>query len=484
MLASLLIALAVLTVRARFNDSDMWWHLKTGEIIANTHSIPTTDLFSYTTNHHAWIPHEWLAQLLIYNTWRLGGYPGLMLCFCVVTAALLVAGYILCALYSGNSKTALIGALTIWLVSTTVFSIRPQLIGYLLLIVELLIIHLGSTRNSRWFFALPPLFALWVNCHGSFFFGFLLLGLFLFCSFFNFQIGLLISNPWNTPRRRAFSIATLLSAAALFLNPVGIKQVLYPLDTLLHQHIVTTQIQEWQPLLMSDPRGLALLGVLVCIVLLLILRQSELYWHELLTLAIGTILALNHQRMAVVFGILAAPTLSRLLAPTWDRYNAEQDRPIPNAVLIIAALAIAFFSIPNRQSLAQQVDEGNPVQAVNFIRDNHLHGNMLNAFDYGGYLIWALPDHPVFVDGRADVFEWSGVLTDFSQWATLQTDPNTLLDKYQVSFCLLQRTSLMARVLPLLPNWKQIYSDNSATIFIRSAPQTAPPQALGSNPAQ
>ncbi|HJY05956.1 MAG TPA: hypothetical protein VJ323_06540, partial [Bryobacteraceae bacterium] len=53
MLAGMLVVLAVLTVRSRFNDPDMWWHLKTGEIIWNTHRIPTVDLFSYTTNHHA-----------------------------------------------------------------------------------------------------------------------------------------------------------------------------------------------------------------------------------------------------------------------------------------------------------------------------------------------------------------------------------------------------------------------------------------------
>jgi len=58
MLAGLLALLAVVTVRSRFDDPDLWWHIQTGQIIWNTHSIPVTDLFSYTTNHHAWIPHE------------------------------------------------------------------------------------------------------------------------------------------------------------------------------------------------------------------------------------------------------------------------------------------------------------------------------------------------------------------------------------------------------------------------------------------
>ncbi len=96
MLAGLLVVLAVLTVRSRFDDPDMWWHLKTGEIIWTTHTIPTTDLFSYTTNHHAYVAHEWLSQVLIYGAYKFGGYPGLMLWLCFFTSALFIAGYGLC----------------------------------------------------------------------------------------------------------------------------------------------------------------------------------------------------------------------------------------------------------------------------------------------------------------------------------------------------------------------------------------------------
>jgi hypothetical protein len=94
---------------------------------------------------------------------------------------------------------------------------------------------------------------------------------------------------------------------------------------------------------------------------------------------------------------------------------------------------------------------------------------MLNAFDYGGYLIWALPEQPVFLDGRADVYEWSGVLDEFAKWATLQSDPNALLNKYDVNFCILERGSLSANVMPLLPNWKVVYFDDVSVIFVRSA---------------
>src|SRR5229473_381856 len=91
MVAATLVVVTVLTVGSRFNDPDLWWHLKTGEIIWNTHSIPRTDLFSFTTNNHAWTAHEWLSQVTIYGAWRLGGNAGLMLWLCVSSSLLFIA---------------------------------------------------------------------------------------------------------------------------------------------------------------------------------------------------------------------------------------------------------------------------------------------------------------------------------------------------------------------------------------------------------
>jgi hypothetical protein len=232
-------------------------------------------------------------------------------------------------------------------------------------------------------------------------------------------------------------------------------------------------VDEWMPLRMSDARGLGFLAVFGCLPLLVITQRSELFFDEFIVLATGSWLAVSHQRMVFVFGILAAPVLSRLLSTCWDGYDATQDRPLPNAILIAISVLIVVLGFPNRHSLAQQVENGSPVKAVEFIQTHHLSGPMLNEYAYGGYLIWAAPDHPVFIDGRGDVFEWTGVFAQFGKWATLQSNPNTLLDKYGIRFCVLGRTSPMTHVLPLLPNWKSVYSDNMTTIFVRTE-QTIP----------
>jgi hypothetical protein len=469
-MASSLAVLAELSVRGRLNDPDMWWHLKYGEIIWTRHAIPTVDLFSYTALHHSLVPQEWLSQLMMYAAYKLDGYVGLMLWSCVLATALFVVGYVLSSLYSGNSKIGLLGAIVLWLFSTSGLSIRPQMVGYLLLAVELLFLYFGWSRSPRWLLCLPPLFAVWVNCHGSFLLGLIVLVAILPCSFVGFHKGALVSVPWDSGRRRMLLLALGLSGGAVFLNPVGWRQVWYPVDTMLHQPANLSYVQEWLPLPLQSGRGIGLLCVLALVFLVLILRRSQvLYLHELVLLAMGAWMALNHRRLVFVFGILAAPIVARLCSDFWNRYEKEKDRPAPNLIFIGVVAVALFLGFPGRQVLAKQVSDGSPVKAVEYIQSHHLSGNMLNEYEYGGYLIWTLPEHPVFIDGRADLYEWAGVLHQYEKWAQLQADPNALLDKYNVSFCLLESGSSMVYVFPLMKNWKQVYSDRASVIFVRTA---------------
>jgi hypothetical protein len=469
-LAGVLLPFAVLNARSRFNDPDLWWHLKMGQVILKTHAIPSTDIFSYTARNQAIVPQEWLSEISIYSSYLWNGYSGLMLWLCVFTAALLCLAYVLCSLYSGNPKVAFPGALGIWFFSGIVFTIRPQLIAYGLLALELILIQLGRTRNPRWFLLIPLVFVVWINCHGSFVLGLVVAGVYLFSSFFRFELGSLEAQPWNARTRNMFLLAMVLSVPALFVNPAGLHQILYPFDAFINQSQGLANVEEWAPLKMNTPSGIALLAVLLCCLLLPLLRKSVLYWDELLLLGLGTWLAVSHIRMLVLFGMLAVPVLVRQLAGSWDGYNPEQDRIWPNAVFLAVSLIVAYLAFPNKSNLEAQVGEQSPVKAVEFLETNRPVGPMLNDYAYGGYLIWAAPQYPVMIDGRTDLYIWSGFLGEYGSWATLQSDPRVLLDKYKVGFCFLNRNAPMAHVLPLMPDWKQVYSDDRAVIFARNAP--------------
>jgi hypothetical protein len=469
MLATTLIALAMLTVRSRFNDPDLWWHLRTGQIIWTSGAIPRTDLLSFTTGQHPWVASEWLSQLSIYLAWRAGDYSGLMLWFFLVAAVLLIIQYVSCRLYSGNAKIAFLGALVTWFFSTIGLAIRPQLLGFTFLACELLILHLGRARDRRWFFLLPLLFAVWVNSHGSFFFGVLVLAVFLISGLFNVTAGLLQSRPFDPAHRKALLWAAGFSVAGLFANPLGIELLAYPLRTVFDQRMQLDAVAEWQRLSFDDIRAFGLLALAGAILLIALIRRTTLYLDELALLAMAFGMAILHQRFLFAWGIIAAPILCRQLAGAEDQHDRVRDRPLANAVFILASLAVSFAAFPAHNALVSQVRRGNPVEAVDFIRRSHLTGRMLNQYVYGGYLSWALPEQKVFIDGRADVYAWTGVFEDYGAWATLRDDPRRLLDKYRIDWCLLSQSAPLTRVMRYLPGWSERYSDSGSVIFTRDS---------------
>lgn len=467
MLVALLLVLTTVSVRNRFNDPDLWWHLKTGELIWKTHSIPRVDLFSFTAAGHPWIAQEWLSQVVIYGAYHLGGYSGLMLWLCAMAAALVLTAYALSALYSGNAKIAFLGGVVTWLFATVGLAIRPHLIGYLLLICELAILQLGREGDRRWFYALPPLFALWINFHSSFVFGLVILGIMLGCSFLDFEWGLLFSERWSARKRTALMIAAMLSAAALFLNPLGSKLIWYPFDVMFHQPLNLSFVNEWQQPNFGNARGLTLLGVGGLILAVTLVRCVKLRAEEAALLGLLFYFGVRHGRMVFLFGIVAGPILCRLLADAWENYDARRDRMWPNGVLMLLAAIAMVTAFPGVSEIQTQINKANPAKAVEFLQRSGLSGRMLNDYGYGGYLIWAVPERKVFVDGRADVYEPAGVLADYMQFMSLDVDPQTVLQKYKVDFCLVAQDDPIAKVLPLIPGWKKVYGDAQAAIFAR-----------------
>src|SRR5258708_5419172 len=157
-----------------------------------------------------------------------------------------------------------------------------------------------------------------------------------------------------------------------------------------------------------------MLAVAAFISLWTLLRRAVLYLDELVLFGLGFGMAARHHRMLFVFGVLAAPILCRLLSNAWERYEPARDRCSANAVMMLLASIVVAFSFPGAAELEAQVKKDNPTKAVEYIRRTGLSGRMLNDYVYGGYLIWALPEHKVFMDGRADVYEWTGVLSEFA----------------------------------------------------------------------
>jgi hypothetical protein len=466
MLATGLAVVCCLTVRDRFNDPDLWFHLRLGQVVWETHSIPVADLFSYTVNGHFWIAHEWLAELGMYWVYRFAGYTGLMICFSILSSLIPVLVYVLCYRWTQHAIASFLGGILCWFFATIGFAIRPQLLGYTFLALEILMLEMASV-NKRWLWLLPPLFAVWVNCHGSFSFGMALLSVYWVCSFANGKWGMVIADPWEKESHKQIGIALVFCGAALLCNPVGIRLLLYPLNVAFQQTTGLQAVHEWMAPDPSSARGMGAIVSVIGILLASLLRRTELRLRELVLVALGFGLAMQHVRMLIVFGIVTAPVLCRVLAPVLGR-DGKEDHPIANSIMITASLCVIALGFPNLAAIQQQIQKGNPVDAVDFIRRTHLRGPMLNEYVFGDYLTWALKEEKVFIDGRGDVYDWTGVFAEFGRWATLSEDPEILLNKYKVRFCLLAKGSPMAQVLPYMPEWSRVYTDDIAVIFVRA----------------
>jgi hypothetical protein len=230
----------------------------------------------------------------------------------------------------------------------------------------------------------------------------------------------------------------------------------------MRQPVMVGNVEEWQPPEWSDPRGWGMIAATAGILALLWPRR-RIRPVDLLLLGAAFVLAARYVRMLFVFGIVAGPLLARAFAPMLGK-DRGRGQPVANGVLLTVFAAVVVWFFPGAAGLREQVRRQMPVDAVEYIRRAGLRGPMFNEHVFGGYLMWAMPEHKTFVDGRGDVFDWTGVLKEYGQ--ALAQDPNIVLNKYRVGFCLVSKRSPRAK----LAGWRQAYADDVALVLVRGTP--------------
>lgn len=314
MLVSGLLFLTFWTCSTRFDDPDLWWHLKLGQTMWSTGQIPSTDQFSFTAHGSYWIAHEWLSQTILYGVYQAGGLVGLQIGFCIVASLIVGLTYLLCSLWSGTWKVALVGGMGALVFLTVSLSIRPLLLGHLFLVLELLLLYAGIAKGRLvWMAALPVLFVIWANSHGSFLFGLALLCATVAGHCFRFE-GWKLRRTGTARELKWLGIVVALCMLAPLVNPVGPALAVYPIDVLLFQPDNTGSIQEWAALDLFEPRGMGLVGVLAFVIAMVVAFRRKLTAGEWCALLVTAGMALQHTRMLPIFGFVACPIVCRMLA--------------------------------------------------------------------------------------------------------------------------------------------------------------------------
>jgi hypothetical protein len=177
------------------------------------------------------------------------------------------------------------------------------------------------------------------------------------------------------------------------------------------------------------------------------------------------VLACLHVRFLLIFVPFFAPLLARVFARWLPPYNRAIDKYVLNGIAIAGVAAAMIHYFPSRANLEEKAAKESPIQAIEYLRHHAVPGPMYDAYNFGGYLV--LADQKVFIDGRSELYEKGGVLSDYMKVSTLKPGALDVLRRYQIQSCLLVRDEPLATVLAALPDWQKVYSDNTSTLFVR-----------------
>jgi hypothetical protein len=483
--ARLVVALAlagIFAMAARPSvDTDTWWHLRAGAWMFEHGQILTHDEFSLTRHGQPWVNHSWLSQLPLYGLWTLFGYAGLNL----ATALLVTAAFWLVYLQLEGSAYLKAFVLVMAAAASHVYwSARPQLVSFFLAAVFAYVVHQFRWRGHDRLWLLPVLMVLWVNLHGGFAIGFLLLLFTLVGQASSRLLGHSGAGVVGWSGLLKLAGVALVCAATVIVNPYGFELYTYPLRT-VSIGVLQEFIQEWQSPNFHMREMQLFLWMLLAVVAALGISRRRIDLTDLALMSGFTYLALLAARNIPMAALVAAPLIARHAAAgvqdLWARHPRlaalldpqPSGRTVPTlnwallglillAVMVKAADAVLIST--NERFLQSRV----PIGATRFLQTAQPAGPLFNAYNWGGYLVWHLyPAYPVFVDGRTDLYD-DALLREYLSVALGQPGYAAVLDKYGLNLVLIETGSVLDEHLRFDPAWRLRYADAVAVVYQRT----------------
>jgi hypothetical protein len=475
MLGTMLVGASFVVVRAFNVDPDLWWHVKTGELILSTHKWATTDPYSYTSHGAPWMSCEWLGDVLFAAVYRVGGLRGLEALLIVLASAVMLALYGLATLRSGNSKAGFVAAAALLALANLSFTLRPQMLGYLFLIVTLIALERFKQGKQRAVWLLPILFLVWINTHGSWIVGLGVIALYIACGLVDFQMRRLETRRWTKSERLRLETVFMLCLATIPITPYGTRLAMYPFTVASSLPVSVASVLEWQVMPFNLAGGKIFLVLILVFFLMQMVFRFSWSLFEVLLLIGGVGLACLHLRFVMLFVPFFAPLLATVVARWLAAYDKAKDQYLLNFALTMGIVIAMVHYFPPRKDLEKVVADKFPVQALEYLNDHPVPGPMLNSYGFGGYLI--LSGYKTFIDGRSELFEQTGILDDYMHITLLRPGAMQVLSGYHVRSCLMQRGEPLSTVLGAMPEWQTVYSDPVSVIFVRRDAFQTPTQA-------
>lgn len=470
-------------------DTDFWWHLKTGQYIAQRHALPAPDPFAYSTAmnplaypgedqvRHFNLTHEWLSQVMLYGVYSVGGLPVVVLVRAALLAGLCALVGVLAARRTGKFYVGITAVFATASLAKWAAVDRPMIVSFLFVAVFITVLEF---RRGLWL--LPALALVWANCHGGFFLAWVVL--LAYCA-----ESIPFVTRWNFVKARAMParerrrlwLVTACAIAASGLNPSGFGVV----STLFsyRQSPLTANLIEWHPpYLWGEPYAFDLL--LYAAALLLIISWRKVWLTDWLLFAAFAAAALLAFRNIMLIGVLA-PILIAAYFPFRFRVPRLAVWAVPALLGIVLATGVARGSFFQLRGAMWKF----PVGAADYLLANHVPGRVFNTYEHGGYLIWRLwPQYEVFIDGRAisesTNKDYQQILYNLGSEVDQVTGPRAaLLDRYGIQAVVMNTFEYntggiyaLAMALAKAPSsdWELVYDDAQTLVFLRHPPAGTP----------
>jgi hypothetical protein len=474
-------------------DAGIGWHIRTGQLILANHAVPRVDPFSSSMSGQPWFAWEWLYDLAAGELDARLGLNGVVWLTAVVIAVVFAWLFQMLLRRGVNLAVALVLVLLALAASMIHFLARPHVVSWLFTLIWFWILdspeeYSLSARSRRRLWILPLLMLVWVNVHGGFLVGFVLLAIFWLDAMWtrlttkDERIEYILRKI--AARKRAVDLfwVGLVSLAASLANPYGWKLYAH-IYSYLSCRFLMDHIEEFQS---PNFHGIAqrCFVVLVLITLaVLALRDSRrnVRLSSVLTILFAVYAGLYASRNIPVSSLLLVLAVAPLISWETSRggflhrmqqmESRQRGHAWPIAVVILTLFVAANSGRVGSSVLMNAHFDPNhmPVEAVNFISENHVPGPILSPDSWGGYLIYRLyPNQRAVVDDRHD-FYGEGFLKSYLKTIHVEADWREFIKEYKPSCLLLPRNSPLASVLIESHDWKAIYADDVAIAFVKNS---------------
>jgi hypothetical protein len=463
---------------AGFDDPDFFWHIAYGQWILAHHALPAGDIFSWTMPGKPYLMTQWLGEVLMAIAYDSGGLSGTLLLSVLPAGIAIGFSFLSARQYTHPAVAMTIAGLCS--VTLLLAPMRPQMFSFALLAVAMwLCVSCLDTRKTAYLLGFPPLIALWVNLHGGFVVGLVLLAL--------MTVGLaceaLLSGKNTRSRLEAFKegyaaarlpgLILLLSIAATGLNPYGFSALanVFLIGSLESAKVIS----EWQTVDLTGKMGGFYLLMLIPYLGTLIIAGERPRLTLGLIGAVFLVFGYLANRQVMMCAAVMAPVIAEIVGKT-ENYRKmllrmrNPSAPLGFGLALAFLIGLCFMNLErfNESALAARSSRY-PVAATEFIQSRNLTARVLSDTVEASWLIHQ--GVPVFIDGRMDLygddffFAWRAALEGKPSW-------KSFLDRHTPSALLLENDAALRQLALASGTWKLAHVDQKYSVLV---PDSLPP---------